>query len=136
MLDLKAKLKDGELAIGTMISEIRNPNLAYMLASRGENLNEALGLAQKAKEKSPNSPGIMDTLGWVYYQKGLYDNAIGEFNDSIAQLPDNATIRYHLGLAYHKKGEKEKAREALEKALSLDGSFEGAEDARRILNEL
>lgn len=35
MLDLKAKLKDGELAIGTMISEIRNPNLAYMLAQCG-----------------------------------------------------------------------------------------------------
>ena len=35
MLDLKAKLKDGDLAIGTMISEIRNPNLTYMLAQCG-----------------------------------------------------------------------------------------------------
>lgn len=35
MLDLKAKLKKGGLAIGTMISEIRNPNLAYMLARCG-----------------------------------------------------------------------------------------------------
>jgi len=35
MLDLKAQLKKGALAIGTMISEIRNPNLAYMLARCG-----------------------------------------------------------------------------------------------------
>jgi tetratricopeptide (TPR) repeat protein len=78
----------------------------------------------------------MDTLGWVYYNKGLYGNAIGEFNDSIAKLPDNATIRYHLGLAYYKKGENDKAKAALEKALSLDGSFDGAEEAKRILEEL
>lgn len=35
MLDLKAKLKNGGLVIGTMISEIRNPNLAYLLAQSG-----------------------------------------------------------------------------------------------------
>jgi len=35
MLDLKAKLNEGSLAIGTMISEIRNPNLAYLLAQCG-----------------------------------------------------------------------------------------------------
>ena len=35
MIDLNKKLKDGGLVIGTMISEIRNPNLAYMLAQCG-----------------------------------------------------------------------------------------------------
>ena len=35
MKDLKAKLKNDGLVIGTMISEIRNPNLAYMLARCG-----------------------------------------------------------------------------------------------------
>ena len=35
MFELKAKLKNGGLVIGTMISEIRNPNLAYMLAQCG-----------------------------------------------------------------------------------------------------
>ncbi len=35
MLNLKTKLKDGGLVIGTMISEIRNPNLAYMLVQCG-----------------------------------------------------------------------------------------------------
>lgn len=35
MSDLKAKLENGGLVIGTMISEIRNPNLAYMLVQSG-----------------------------------------------------------------------------------------------------
>ena len=111
-------------------------NLAYLLVERGENVNEAFGLVQIAKEKYPNNPSIMDTLGWVLYNRGLYDNAIGEFIDAAEKLPDNATVKYHLGLAYFKKGEKEKAKEALEKALSLDGSFKGADEARKLLSEL
>jgi 2-dehydro-3-deoxyglucarate aldolase/4-hydroxy-2-oxoheptanedioate aldolase len=35
MPDLRAKLKNDGLVIGTMISEIRNPNLAWMLAQSG-----------------------------------------------------------------------------------------------------
>lgn len=35
MSDLKAKLENNGLVIGTMISEIRNPNLAYMLVRSG-----------------------------------------------------------------------------------------------------
>ena len=111
-------------------------NLAYILASRDDSLNEAFGLVQIAKEKFPNNPSIMDTLGWVYFKKDLYDNAIGEFTGAIEKLPDNATVRYHLGMAYHKKGENEKAKETLEKALSLNDSFEGAEEAKQILEEL
>ena len=36
----------------------------------------------------------MDTLGWVYYKKGLYDSAINEFSDSLAKIPDNAIVHY------------------------------------------
>jgi 2-keto-3-deoxy-L-rhamnonate aldolase RhmA len=35
MSDLKLRLKKGDLVVGTMISEIRNPNLSYMLARCG-----------------------------------------------------------------------------------------------------
>ena len=51
-------------------------NLAWNLVDGGGNIDEALGLAQKAKEKMPKSPAVMDTLGWVYYLKGSYLNAI------------------------------------------------------------
>jgi tetratricopeptide (TPR) repeat protein len=78
----------------------------------------------------------MDTLGLIYFKKGLYDIAIQEFTDSLEKIPDNPIIHYHLGRAYYKKGNKELARVELEKALSLDDSFDGSEEARQILSEL
>jgi tetratricopeptide (TPR) repeat protein len=75
----------------------------------------------------------MDTLGWVYYKKGLYDSAIGEFTDCLEKMPDNPTVIYHLGMAYYKKGDHEKARTELQKALQLDKSFSEADEAKRVL---
>ncbi|MCJ7617490.1 MAG: tetratricopeptide repeat protein, partial [Desulfobacterales bacterium] len=59
-----------------------------------------------------------------------------EFTDSLEKMPDNATVHYHLGQAYYKKGDKELARVELEKALSLDDSFDGSDEARKILGEV
>ena len=111
-------------------------NLAYLLADQDKDLNEALDFARLAKEKLPDDPNVMDTLGWVYYKKGLYDSAIGEFADCLEKMPDNPTVIYHLGMAYYKKGDLENARAELEKALQLDESFSGADEAKRILAEL
>jgi tetratricopeptide (TPR) repeat protein len=111
-------------------------NLAYILADRDKDIDEALSFARLAKGKMPDNPSVMDTLGWVYYKKGLYDSAIDEFNDCLEQMPDNATVTYHLGMAYYKKGELQKARAELEKALQLDASFSGANEAKQILAEL
>ena len=45
-------------------------NLAWNLAERGGNIDEALTFAQIAKEQLPNSAAVMDTLGYIYYLKG------------------------------------------------------------------
>jgi tetratricopeptide (TPR) repeat protein len=111
-------------------------NLAYLLADADGDLGEALQLAQTARRTLPEDPYVMDTLGWVYYKRGLYDSAIAEFTGSIEKLPDNATIHYHLGLALHKKGDVDRARAALERALALDPGFAEADAARRILEAL
>jgi tetratricopeptide (TPR) repeat protein len=89
-----------------------------------------LKFAQVAKEKLPDDPSVMDTLGWIYYKKGLYGNAVQEFSDSLEKLPENATVHYHLGAALLKKGDKARAKLSLEKALALDDNFDGAKDAR------
>jgi hypothetical protein len=39
-------------------------------------------------------------------------------------------------MAYYKKGQTEKARAELEKALSLDANFDGAGEARKVLSEM
>ena len=111
-------------------------NLAWNLATGGGNIDEALGYGQIAKEQMPKNPAIMDTLGWIYYLKGSYLSAISEFQDSIALDPENPVIRYHLGMALYKNKQFKQAKETLEKALSISGSFRGAEEARNTLENM
>jgi tetratricopeptide (TPR) repeat protein len=133
--DLSEKHYRAALEINPDFAAAAN-NLAYILSEQNENLDEAITLAQKAKEKLPNSPYVMDTLGWTYYKKGLYDLAIMELSDAQSKLSKNAEVAYHLGMAYHKKGDTEKARAELEKALRLNDNFSGADEARQVLAEM
>jgi tetratricopeptide (TPR) repeat protein len=111
-------------------------NLAWLTAEQGGNLDLALQLAQTAKARLPESHQIDDTLGWVYYKKGLNTLAIGSFQASVQRDPKNPIYHYHLGLAYAKNGDKEKARESLNQALSLNPKFDGAADAQKTLASL
>lgn len=110
-------------------------NLAFILVERGEKIDEAFDLAKLARGKRPKDPNVMDTLGWIYYLKGSYDNAIAELQKSLKRNPDNALANYHLGRVYYEKREFKKAREFMKKALNIDPNFRGANDARTFLDE-
>jgi tetratricopeptide (TPR) repeat protein len=131
-LDLTEKHYREALKIDPAFAPAAN-NLAYLLAEHDRDLNEALDLARLAKEKLPNDPGVMDTVGWVYYKKGLYESAIAEFNDCIEKMSENATVHYHLGMALYKVQEGVKAKAQLEKVLTLDPKFEKAEQVKEVL---
>jgi Tfp pilus assembly protein PilF len=75
-------------------------NLAWILAESGGNLDEALALARIAKDKLPNSPTVLDTMGWVYYKKGAYASASDLFTNAVAKDPKSPVYHYHLGLSY------------------------------------
>jgi Tfp pilus assembly protein PilF len=111
-------------------------NLAWLYSERGGNAEEALRLAQVAKEVAPDDPYVSDTLGWVLYKRGVYQRALNLLKESAAKLPDSASVQFHLGMAYYKAGDKTAARQALGKALQLNTGFEGADEARRVLSEL
>ena len=61
------------------------------------------------------------------------DKQVKEASD---KAPENHNIRYHLGMAYFKKGDKELAKQELKKALELDPGFSGADEAKSILQNL
>ncbi|MFZ0484580.1 MAG: tetratricopeptide repeat protein, partial [Desulfobacterales bacterium] len=130
--DLAEKHYNTALDINPDFSPAAN-NLAYLLAKQDKDMNKALSLAQKARETLPGDPKIMDTLGFIYYKKGLYNSAIAEFTDSLKKIPDNAMVRFHLGLTYYKKGDKDRAKTELKKALDLDQNFDKADEARQLL---
>lgn len=111
-------------------------NLAWLNANTNGNLDVALQLAQSAKSQLPNRHEVDDTLGWIYYKKGLSSMAIDALSQSTSRQPDNPNYLYHLALAYHQSGDKEKARSHLEKALNSGANFEGAGEARKLLETI
>jgi tetratricopeptide (TPR) repeat protein len=99
-------------------------NLAYVILEQGGNVDVAMGLAQTARRGMPESPNAADTLGWAYYQKGIYQSAISQFQEALRLsekrgAPDDADLHYHLGLAYEKTNQTALARQQLEKAIKL-----------------
>lgn len=111
-------------------------NLAWIYASRGEQLDKALQLAQLAKAELPDDPQVNDTLAFVYLRKELWSLAIPPARLAADKEPANPTFHYRLGTAYAGAGDPAKARQELERALSLKPDFDGAADARALLAKL
>lgn len=109
--------------------------LAMILADRNVNIDEALELVELALSKLPEDPNILDTLGWIYYRLGKYQEAVDQFIPSLRKHPENPVTHYHLGMAYYRLGEKSKALQELRRALLLNQKyynekFNGADEAR------
>ena len=121
---------------GSADAAVASNNLAWLYATSGGNLDVALTLAQSAKKELPDQPEVNDTLGWIYYRKGLFRLALGVLEQSVQKDPGNAVYLYHLGVTYAGQGEHAKARSALERALALNQRFDGADHARQVLAEL
>ena len=111
-------------------------NLAWVYADQNINLDQAMQLAQTAKQRLPDDPEVSDTLGWIFYKKNLNVQAVQQLEQSVTAKPRNATYQFHLGLAYAKAGEQGKARTALNRALELQPNFAGADEARKTLASL
>ena len=114
-------------------ASVASNNLAWIYAEAGENLDSALELAQAALSATPDSPEIMDTLGWVYYRKGLASLAVPVLKGCIEKVPQHAMCQYHLGLALLKTGDQTQGRLALERALAARPDADLAADIRRAL---
>jgi tetratricopeptide (TPR) repeat protein len=115
---------------------IRN-NLAMLLATyrkdRGS-LDQARDLT--AGFGVTNSPALLDTHGWVRFQRGEYQIALTSLERAVAEAPQSGLIRYHLAMAELQSGQKDRARQNLETALAGSTRFIGWEAARSALASL
>ena len=101
---LHEKLKEhaqAEQALRTLIS--RTPSdahalnaLGYSLADRNQSLQEARALLEKAHQLRPDDAHILDSVGWVYYRLGRFDQAIDWLQKAFVRMPD-AEVAAHLG---------------------------------------
>lgn len=108
-------------------------NLGYFLVERGERLDEALGMIERAVRKEPGNPSYLDSLGWAYFKQGKLNMAEKYLSDAARRNPGSVAIQEHLGDLFLKLGQKEKAVGYWRKALSLASE---AADSTRIKAKL
>lgn len=108
-------------------------NLAW--AYQQKNDPKALEYAEKAHQQFPDSPAILDTLGWILIQQGELERALPLLQKASVMAPDFAEIQYHFAVGLVQSGDKVKAREVLEKLLATGNDFPDIEKAKELLNQ-
>lgn len=112
-------------------------NLAMALAAyrdTPENLDRARRLSEPLQ--TSENPAFLDTVGYVRYKRGEYQQAIPIFEAALLQVPTAPLLRFHLGMAQYKAGDAAGARENLRQALNSEFPFAGREEAQSLLAEL
>ena len=123
-------------------------NLAWLIAefNRG-NLDEALRLSQVAVNRQQTAANFYDTLGWVYYKKGLWTPAIEHLKKAVVLdetearkngVAPNPAYRLRLGSALASAGDNSSAKKEVETALQSEKALSAkeAQEARNLLAKL
>jgi tetratricopeptide (TPR) repeat protein len=92
-------------------------NLAYHLAVAEP--DAALSYAQQAAELAPSNASVKDTVGWIYYRKGVYKSAV-DYLKSAVEISPTPSRQFHLGMGYIKLGDQTQGSRWIEAALKAD----------------
>ena len=91
--------------------------LGYMLADRGQKLDEALIMIKKAVDLEPANGAYLDSLGWAYFKLGKYELAEDNLTKAAQHMGSDPTVQHHLGDLYQKTGRLKLAAAHWERAL-------------------
>lgn len=94
-------------------------NLANLLASRPNKLDDARFWAEKALSLQPSNPALADTVGWIYFRQAKYD-AARTFLERSLKAQDRPLAHYHLAAALAGAGDRNRAREEYQLAVAQD----------------
>lgn len=118
-------------------SQVAANNLAMLLATHRTDkasLDRAKSLV--APLASSHDAGYVDTLGWVLYKRGEYNDAATTLDRALRMAPGEPTVAYHLGMTHLALGHRDEARSALQKAVDQGQDFRGAAEAKKALEQL
>ena len=96
-------------------SEVLNA-LGYTLADRGIRLKEAHEHIRLALELAPDSPAIIDSMGWVLYRLGRPEEAVPLLERALQRFP-HQEVAAHLCEVLFELGERERAAALLRESL-------------------
>jgi tetratricopeptide (TPR) repeat protein len=107
-------------------------NLAVLYSEQFNQLDKAQELANRARSRQPESPDIADTLGWILYRQGNFQDALGLLKEavekSVGKPVEAYGFHYHLGMAQYMIGNREAALEHLKTAASAVEAFKGKDE--------
>jgi len=106
------------IALDTMNASALN-YVGYTYAEQGIRLERALNLVKRAIAMEDTNGYYIDSLGWIYFMMGEYEAALEQLKKAAGYVED-AVVLEHLGDAYLKVNDREKAKEAYEKGLKKD----------------
>jgi tetratricopeptide (TPR) repeat protein len=72
----------------------------YLLAVMDKDLERAEELVRRALAREPDNAYYIDSLGWVFFQRGDYALAVTELERAVRIVGEDAVILEHLGDAY------------------------------------
>ncbi|HLG87618.1 MAG TPA: tetratricopeptide repeat protein [Alphaproteobacteria bacterium] len=93
--------------------------LAFSWADQGINLDRARTMLDRAIQLLPDDGAIVDSLGWVMFRQGDYEDAVKQLERAVELDADDATVNDHLGDAYWRVGRQIEARSQWERAARL-----------------
>lgn len=96
----------------------------------------ALPTAELAAKAAPDSPPVLDTLGWILFEKGDTAKALPLLKKASEAQPQAGDLRYHYAAALAKSGDRKSARQELEKALQDGTTFSLQDQAKALLKTL
>ena len=107
-----------------------------MWAERGVKLQEAEALIRTALKAKPESPPYLDSLGWVLYKQGKFEDAAKALEDAAKAEPESDPLMWdHLGDAYWRLSRPKDAAKAWEtaaKIIKARGEADGDADLKRV----
>lgn len=98
--------------------------IAYSMMEMNQDMAKAEEFALKAYSLDKNDPYIVDTVGWIYYQKAEYVKAAEYLEKAHQAMPQVSVIADHLGDTYVKLNKFDKAYEVYKKAISNETDSE------------
>jgi tetratricopeptide (TPR) repeat protein len=94
--------------------------LGYMLADRGEKLEESLSLIERAVALQPENAAFLDSLGWVMFKMGHPREAEAQLVRAVEGSRNDATVLEHLGDVLVALGRPSEAMDKYRKAMDRD----------------
>jgi tetratricopeptide (TPR) repeat protein len=111
-------------------------NLAFALVETNGDLNEAMQMARRALQKSPDNLEFTDTLGCVYLKKKDTRSALQVFQSLRQRQPRNAAFRIHLAMALLDTGDVVSAHRELAAAQGLGPSIDEKSQIKQLLSRM